>query len=94
MVTVFIRHRVRNYLKWKQVFDAFAPTRRASGEKSYVIGNLPGKANNLCLLFQWDTAANAGKFLKSKELKAAMKDAGVLEMPEVFVFEEKTKGKT
>jgi len=94
MATVFIRHKVRNYPKWKKLFDGFAPTRRAGGETSYSIGHVPGKPNNLCLLFQWDTAANATKFLKSKALKATMKDAGVIDKPEVFVFEEKQQGKT
>jgi quinol monooxygenase YgiN len=94
MATVFIRHKVKNYAKWKKVFDEFVPTRRTGGETSYIIGHVPGKPNNLCLLFQWDTAANAAKFLKSRELKAAMKDAGVAEKPEVFIFEEKKRGTT
>ena len=94
MATVFIRHRVKKYGKWKKAFDEFAPTRRAGGETSYLVGHVPGKPNNLCLLFQWDTAAKAARFLKSKELKAAMKGAGVAEKPEVFVFEEKKRGKT
>jgi quinol monooxygenase YgiN len=94
MVTVFIRHRVKNYAKWKKAFEGFLPQRRAGGEQSYRIGNIPGKTNNLCLLFQWDSAANASKFLKSKELKAAMEAATVSEPPETFIFEEKEKGKT
>ena len=94
MARVFIRHRVKNYVKWKKVFDEFAPARRAGGERSYLIGHVPGKANNLCLLFQWNTAANAAKFLKSKELKAAMKGAGVIDKPEIFIFEEKEEGTT
>ena len=93
MATVFIRHRIKNYAKWKKTFDAFAPTRRAGGERAYSIGHLPGKPNNLCLHFQWDTAANAAKFLKSKELRAAMKDAGVTDKPDIFIVEEKEQGK-
>jgi quinol monooxygenase YgiN len=94
MVTVFIRHRVKNYPKWKKVFDAFLPNRRAGGEISYVLGHVSKKTNNICLIFQWDSAANAAKFLKSKELKAAMKDSGVIEKPDVFVVEEKERGNT
>jgi quinol monooxygenase YgiN len=94
MVTVFIRHRIKNYAKWKKTFDGFLPQRKAGGELSYIIGNVPGKVNNLCLLFQWDSAANATKFLKSKELKAAMEAATVSEPPEIFIFEEKEKGTT
>src|SRR5947208_13096022 len=59
MATVFIRHRIKNYAKWKKAFEGFLPQRKAGGELSYVIGNVPGKMNNLCLLFQWDSAANA-----------------------------------
>lgn len=94
MATIFVRHRVKNYAKWKKIFDAFAPTRKAGGELNYSIGHLPGKPNNLCLLFKWNTAANAAKFMKSKELRVAMKDAGVAEKPEAFIFEEKEKGNT
>ena len=94
MATVFIRHRIKNYAKWKKAFEGFLPQRKAGGELSYVIGNVPGKVNNLCLLFQWDSAANATKFLKSKELKAAMEAATVSEPPEIFIFEEKEKGTT
>jgi hypothetical protein len=94
MVTVFIRHRIKNYAKWKKAFDTFLPQRQAAGEKSFQIGNVPGKVNNLCLLFQWDTAANAAKFLKSKELKAAMEAATVTEVPEIFIFEEREKSQT
>jgi hypothetical protein len=94
MVTVFIRHRVKNYAKWKKTFDEFAPTRRAGGETSYLVGNVVGKSNNLCLIFQWNTAASAAKFLKSKELKAAMKDAGVIENPDVFILEARAEGVT
>jgi quinol monooxygenase YgiN len=94
MAIVFIRHRVKNYGNWKKVFDNFAPTRRAGGETSYLIGHVPSKPNNLCLVFQWDSAASAAKFLKSKELKVAMKGGGVTEKPDIFIVEEKDKGKT
>jgi len=94
MATLFIRHRVKNYADWKKVFDNFAPARRAGGEISYIVGHVAGKPNNLCLTFRWDTASNASKFLKSKELRAAMKDAGVSEKPQILIIEEKVQGKT
>jgi len=94
MVTVFIRHRVKNYPKWKKVFDAFLPNRQAGGEISYIVGHVSEKKKNLCLIFQWDSAINATKFLKSKDLKAAMKNSGVIEKPDVFIVEEKERGNT
>ncbi len=94
MVTVFLRHRVKNYPKWKKVFEGFLPQRQAGGEISYIVGHVAKKKKNLCLIFQWDSAANAAKFLKSKELKAAMEDAGIIEKPDVFIIEETERGKT
>ena len=89
MVRVFVRHKVKSFAKWKVAFDAFKKVRKAGGEKSARLGHLAGSPNNLCLLFTWDSAANARAFMKSKELKAAMAEAGVREKPEVFIFEDK-----
>ena len=35
---------------------------------------------------EWDTAARMKKFLKSTELRKAMKEAGVLGKPEISTF--------
>ena len=86
--------RVKNYAKWKKVFDECAAKRRAAGETAYLVGHVPGKPNNVCLVVQYDTAANAAKFVKSKDIKAAMQSAGVIEQPDVFIIEEKEKVKT
>jgi quinol monooxygenase YgiN len=92
MVNVFIRHRVKDYVAWKQVFDAFAPTRRASGERTYKIGRLTADPNNLCLFFEWDSSTNAERFLASTELADAMQRAGVAERPEIYIAEEASSG--
>ncbi len=89
MIRVFIRHKVKNYAKWRAVFDAFKKTRKAGGEKSFKIGNVAGQPNNLCLLFTWESVDKAKAFLRSKELKAAMQEAGVREKPEIQIFEDK-----
>ena len=89
MTRVFIRHKVKNYAKWRAVFDGFKKTRKAGGEKSFKIGHAVGHPNNLCLLFNWESAEKAKSFLRSKELKATMQEAGVKEKPEVHIFEDK-----
>jgi len=93
MVHVFIRHRVTDYTSWKETFDAFAPHRRAGGEQVYRIAHLPGEPNNLCLFFEWDSVANAKRFLASADLASAMQRAGVSEPPEIYVAEEVASGK-
>jgi hypothetical protein len=94
MVNVFVRHRIRDYTVWKQVFDGFAAKRRAAGEQTYRVARLVGEPNNLCLFFDWDTAANAERFIASAELRSAMQQAGVAEQPEIYIAEEIASGKT
>jgi hypothetical protein len=48
----------------------------------------------LCLFFEWDTAANAERFIASAELASAMQQAGVAEKPEIYIAEEVASGKT
>jgi hypothetical protein len=94
MVNVFVRHRIKDYTVWKQVFDGFAAKRRAGGEQTYRVARLVGEPNNLCLFFEWDTAANAERFIASAELRSAMQQAGVAEQPEIYLADEVASGKT
>ncbi|MDH3492947.1 MAG: antibiotic biosynthesis monooxygenase [Acidobacteriota bacterium] len=94
MANMLIRHRVDDYDAWKKVFDEFIDTRRAAGEKSWRIWRTDDDANNLVLLFGWDTIENAKAFFASAELKATMENAGVAEPPEVYFLEEVNRGKT
>ena len=94
MVNVFVRHRIKDYTVWKQVFDGFAAKRRVGGEQTYRVARLVGEPNNLCLFFEWDTAANAERFIASAELRNAMQQAGVTEQPEIYIAEEIASGKT
>lgn len=94
MVNVFVRHRIKDYTVWKQVFDGFVAKRRAGGERTYKVAHLVGDPDNLCLFFEWDSAANAERFIASPELATAMQQAGVAEKPEIYVAEEVASGKT
>jgi quinol monooxygenase YgiN len=93
-IGVFVRHKVKDYAKWRKVFLAHAKLRRAGGEKEYWISHIAGQPKNLCLFFEWTSAAKAKKFLASKELKEKMKAAGVIEKPQIYIFDEVDKGRT
>jgi len=86
MTNLFIRHRVSDFEVWKKEFDLFAETRKSSGEKSFQIFRPEGDAENLHIMFQWDNADNARKFLDSPVLKDTMQKAGVIEAPEIKFF--------
>ena len=92
MAYVFVNHKVANYKPWKSTFDAFIETRRAGGEKAFQILHPENEPNNLLLMFKWDNLENARNFMNSEELKNAMKQAGVVEEPQIQFLNELDKG--
>jgi heme-degrading monooxygenase HmoA len=93
MAHLLIKHKVKDYPQWKKVFDEFKGTRKAGGEKSYEIFHPEDDPKNVLAIFEWDTLANAKKFVGSSELKQAMSNAGVEEKPEVYYLERYAEGK-
>ena len=94
MTLVFIRHKIEDYPNWKYAFDGFMERRHAGGERSFRIAHAAGDKNDLCLVFEWDTAANAKRFLDSPELAAVMKRAGVIGKPQICIAEQLAGGRT
>jgi hypothetical protein len=93
MTLVFIRHKIKDYPLWKDMFDGFMEKRHAGGERSFRIAHALGDKNDLCLVFEWDSAANAKRFLDSPELAARMKLAGVVGKPEMVIAEQLDSGR-
>jgi quinol monooxygenase YgiN len=88
MTRIMVRHRVKDYSHWREVFDGFINTRKANGEKSYQIFQDSKNENNLYLMFEWDNENNARRFFDSTELKNAMQKGGVAETPEIHYLKE------
>jgi heme-degrading monooxygenase HmoA len=86
MTLVLIRHKVANYAKWKRAVRNFAKYRKASGEKCFKVFRASNSPNDLSVLCSWSTPAKMKKFVKSAELRKAMKTAGVVGKPEVRFF--------
>lgn len=86
MSYVMIRHKVANYAKWKREVLAFRMFGKASGEKSFYVCRSSKNPNDLLVWCEWDTAARMRKFVKSAELRKAMKAAGVISKPEISFF--------
>lgn len=81
-----ISHKVANYAKWKRAVKAFAPFRKASGEKCFHVARCAKNPNHLLVWCAWDSTAHMKKFIKSSELRKAMKAAGVISKPEISFF--------
>ena len=86
MPYIMIRHKVANYAQWKRGVKAFAQFRLASGEKCFYACRGSKDPNELLVWCEWDTTARMKKFAKSRELRKAMKGAGVIGKPEVSFY--------
>jgi len=86
MPYVLIRHKVADYAKWKAAVLAFKQIRKGSGEKSFCVCRNARNSNDVTVFCAWDTTARMKAFMKSADLRNAMKDAGVISKPEVTYF--------
>lgn len=89
---VLAKHKVQDYPKWKAAFDSFAEKRKSSGELTYTIYHSDNDSNDLTMIFEWDSAENAKKFMTSQELKDAMQQGGVIEEPQIQFLTEVARG--
>jgi heme-degrading monooxygenase HmoA len=88
MPSVLIRHKVASYAKWKSAVKAFKGFRKASGEQCFCACRSAKNPNDVTVYCTWDTMAHLKKFIKSPELRKAMKDAGVISKPEINIFKK------
>jgi len=88
MPYLLIRHKVKDYAKWKPVFDEHGATRKKSGSKGGHLFRNADNPNELIVLFEWDDLKNARQLAQSEELKKAMERAGVSDKPDLFFLEE------
>jgi heme-degrading monooxygenase HmoA len=88
MINVLIHHEVADYAAWKAVFDSNLDWRQKHGERGCRIFRGAEKANDLTLLFEWESLDSARAFLASDELKAKMASAGVKGPPHAHFLTE------
>jgi len=88
MVHVLVRHKVADYPRWKEVFDAHLNTRKRAGEMGCHLFHDMADPRNLVLLMDWQTVEEARKFIDSEDLRSTMQTAGVQGSPEVQYLED------
>ncbi len=81
-----VTHKVANYEKWKTSYDNHDSVRMASGMHSYVVARMVPDSNTLLVAVKADDMDKATAFSKSPNLKAAMKDGGVMGTPEMHIY--------
>ena len=91
MVQLLIRHKVKDFAKWKPVFDEHAAKRKANGSKGGRLFHSAKDPNEVVILFDWEDVGKARQFAESQELRQAMERAGVVGKPDLYFLEEVEK---
>jgi len=89
MVTcLHVGFKVKDYAQWKAGFDAHIEPRKAAGEKSFQVFRNVDDPNTITVLTTHEDPAQVQAYMSSPELKAAMEQAGVIEMGPVLIVEQ------
>jgi quinol monooxygenase YgiN len=88
MISMFVRHRVNDYDKWKRGYDSVATVRKEKGVTGASVYRDPNDPNLIIVLHEFKDVDAAMAFANSEELKAAMVNAGVGGEPEFWFGEE------
>lgn len=88
MASMFIKHRVADFGKWKPAFDEHEPARRQFGATAHSVHRDAADPNVVIVAFRVEDLARAREFVASEDLKAAMENAGVVGAPEFWFTED------
>lgn len=91
MVYMLVRHKIKDYEKWKPVFDENVTMRKVGGSEGGRLFRNIDNPNETIIIWKWDTIENARKFAKSEDLEKAMERAGVIEKPDIYFIDEVEK---
>ena len=85
MATLFVRHKVADYGKWRKAYDDFDTERRSMGVTSDGVYQLNGDSNDVTVYHEFGSAEAAKAFAASPRLKEVMANAGVEGAPTVWI---------
>jgi heme-degrading monooxygenase HmoA len=88
MAQLIIRHKVKDYLKWKSMFDEHGAKRKAAGSKGGRLFRSEKDPNEVVILFEWQDLGKARQFAESEDLRKTMERAGVVGKPELYFLDE------
>lgn len=88
MPSVFIKHRNKDFDKWKVAFDAHQPAREAAGATGHSLHRDPQDPHVTVLVLHVKDLGKARDFATSDDLRKVMQDAGVEGPPEIWFVED------
>jgi hypothetical protein len=83
---VEITHTVKDYAKWRPLFNSDSTARKTSGMEDLAVGRGLEKNNDILVVLKASDVQKAKAFGSDPRLKAAMDKAGVISKPEMEYF--------
>ena len=84
MATLFVRHKVADFGKWKRAYDDFDAERRSLGVTGHGVFQLDGDPNDVTIYHEFATMEAAKAFAGSARLREVMEAAGVQGAPDIW----------
>ena len=91
MIYALAIQKIKDYDKWKEVFDEHGKVRMIKGSKGAIIYRNTNDPKQLVIITEWEDMESAKNFSLSEDLKATMEKAGVIGLPELHYLEEIAK---
>jgi heme-degrading monooxygenase HmoA len=88
MVHMIVRHKVADYSRWKEAFDARLNMRKAAGETDCRVLQSVDDPREVTLFLDWDSLERARRYASSEGLRQAMQAAGVVGDADVRFVED------
>lgn len=84
MATMFVRHEVSDYAKWRQIYDDFKPTQQRLGVTADAVYRAADNPNDVTVTHEFGTLDAAQQFAGSDDLHSAMDRAGLVGAPTIW----------
>lgn len=88
MIRLFVRHTVRDYRAWRKAYDAFRTEQKRMGVRRQAVFRSVINPNDITVSHDFRNLRIAKAFVRSRELKEAMQDAGVRSRPSIWYAKE------
>jgi hypothetical protein len=86
MVTVIVRHDVKDFAEWRKFFDADEPNRAKAGVKLLGLYTSVKNPNDVTMIFEAPDAELYYKMMSDPQLQETMKKAGVISAPHASIL--------
>jgi len=87
MGMMIVRHKVKDYSKWRPMFDAHVDKQKAAGLSNPRVHRSADDQSEIVIVFDTMGTKRAKEFAASPELKETMMKAGAIDAPTIYFLE-------